>query len=101
MTFDNLPEPSLNPDDDFSGASPLTGAPDRKDPVIVSFAIMPEDRAIVDKAISKARNKLPPEVDIDMEKGACLVIALQGYLAMKEPNLQVSEEVAGEQVTES
>lgn len=79
IEFDNLP----NPNDELGGfgggdsAGPIVN---EKDPIIVSFAIYPEDKVLLDKAMGIKKLELPEEVDLDEERGRTLMLMVQMVL---------------------
>jgi len=82
MSFEELPElenPEIPP---FSDAGDPEKFPKMKDPIIISFAIYPEDRDVIDRALTKMKAFLPPEVDIDEERGKCLLLMAQDVLGI-------------------
>jgi len=91
MEFDNLPDPEQNLPD-FSGGQ--EGVPTPKDPIIMSFAVYPDMRDVIEKALLKARADLPSEVDMDEERGQLLLILARSFLG--EPlKADASESEAG------
>lgn len=55
-------------------------APNPREPVVISFAVYEDEREIIERAITKAKRSLPPETDIDEERGKSLVILSEEYL---------------------
>lgn len=89
MDFEKLPEtevPGFAPDNTGLGKP-------KDDPIILAFAIYPEDRAIIDRALTAQQKHLGPDTMIEEEKGKCLVILCQKFLGeFKEDKPQASEE---------
>jgi hypothetical protein len=76
MEFEKLPATAIP---SFDG--PQEGLPKLKgDPIILAFAIYPEDRALIEKALSQQQKHLSPDTAIEEEKGKCLVILCQKVL---------------------
>lgn len=78
MDFQELPASgegldSFNPAD-TGGLKP------KDDPIIMAFAVYPEDRAIIERAMGAQRPDLPPDTATEEEKGRCLVIMCQKIL---------------------
>lgn len=97
LEFDEVP-PAESEKDGFTGAG--EGGPELKEPIIVSFAVYPEDKGIIDKALDHVKPRLAPEIDIDEEKGKCLLLLAQVALGLdsephapgeKEEQAEVSE----------
>jgi len=86
LDFDSLPDVDTAPPK-FEGSDNEAGSPIKtKDPIIMSFAVYPEMRDGIEKAISKARAELPSETDIDEERGKCLEIICEAYTKTPEDN---------------
>jgi hypothetical protein len=77
MEFEKLPESSLPPFEPDNSGSDLKP---KDDPIIMAFAVYPDDRVVIERAIASQKNHLPPDTAIEEEKGRCLLIICQKVL---------------------
>jgi len=74
MDFNTLPE---GKSDLPNFANDLSKGPERKEAVIVAFALYPEDRARMEEILKKFEHLVPQETDADEARGKTLLIALE------------------------
>lgn len=88
MDFEKLPESNLPAFDHPGENLPKL----KSDPIIMAFAVYPEDRAIIERALTGQQKHLAPDTAIEEEKGACLVILCQKVLGEFKEEIQKSPE---------
>ena len=76
-----MPEGEKLPKFENVGTDGKEDAPNTREPVVMSFAVYDDEREIIEKAIAKAKRNLPPETDVDEERGKSLVIVSEDYLS--------------------
>jgi hypothetical protein len=72
LEFDQPPPMNSNLPEFPGACAPELGSP--KEPIIMSFAVYPEDRQVIENALANVEQYLPEEVDVDEQRGAELVI---------------------------
>ena len=89
MDFEKLPETEL-PSFDNLNSGPLPKI--KGDPIIMAFAVYPEDRAVIERALQAQQKDMPPDTAIEEEKGRCLTIMCQKLLGEFVPQEPVQEQ---------
>lgn len=92
MDFSNLPVGGGGAIDGpgFEGSGGGDGI-ERKEAIIISFSVYPEDRVKIEAILKKAEKFLEPETDIDEARGKQLLIALEGSEASLDERLKSQE----------
>jgi len=76
LDFQELPQSG----EGFLAFDPAMSGERKEDPIIMAFAVYPEDRVIIERALSAQDKHLGPEVDISEVKGKQLLIICQKIL---------------------
>ena len=80
ISFEDIPESHLG-SGGFDGNDNGGGLPKARDMVIVSFAIDPDDRVKIEKAVNIISSRLGPEIDELEVRGICLIMMAEGIIS--------------------